>query len=48
LGLYLKEWVLIDDLPIDRIVRELPGELDPFVDRRRGSFLIWWLIDPVA
>ncbi len=32
----LAEWVLIDDLPIDRIVHELPRELDPFVDRRRG------------
>ena len=28
--------VLIDDLPIDRIVHELPSELDPFVDRRGG------------
>ena len=36
LGLYLKEWVRFDDLPIDRIVHELPRKLDPFVDRRRG------------
>ena len=36
LGLYRKEWVLVDDLPVNRIVHELPGELDPFVDRRRG------------
>ena len=28
--------VLVDDLPIDRIVHELPRELDPFVDCRRG------------
>ncbi len=28
--------VLVDDLPIDGIVHELPRELDPFVDRRRG------------
>jgi len=32
----LSEWVLVDDLPIDRIVHELPRELDPLVDRRRG------------
>lgn len=32
----LAEWVLVDDLPIDRIVHELPRELDPLVDRRRG------------
>jgi hypothetical protein len=36
LGLYLKEWILVDDLPIDRIVHELPRELDPFVDRCRS------------
>jgi hypothetical protein len=36
LGLYLKEWVLFDDLPIDCIVHELPSELDPSVDRGRG------------
>ena len=36
LGLYLEEWVLVDDLPIDRVVHELPRELDPLVDRRRG------------
>ena len=34
--LYLEEWALVDDLPIDRIVHELPCELDPFVDRRRS------------
>ena len=28
--------ILVDDLPIDRIVHELPGELDPLVDRRCG------------
>ena len=32
----LRKRILIDDLPIDRIVHELPCELDPFVDRRRG------------
>ena len=36
LGLYFAERVFIDDLPVDRIVHELPCELDPFVDRRRG------------
>jgi hypothetical protein len=36
LGLYVEEWVLVDDLPIDRVVHELPRELDPLVDRRRG------------
>ncbi len=34
--LYLAKRVLFDDLPIDRTVYELPRELDPFVDRRRG------------
>ena len=28
--------ILVDDLPIDRIVHELPRELDPFMDRRRS------------
>ena len=28
-----EEWVLLDDLPIDRIVHELPCALDPLVDR---------------
>ena len=28
--------ILVDDLPIDGIVHELPRELDPFVDRRSG------------
>ena len=32
----LGKGVLVDDLPIDRIVHELPSELDPFMDRRRG------------
>ena len=32
----LAEWVLVDDLPVDGIVHELPGELDPFVDRCRS------------
>jgi hypothetical protein len=36
LGLYLAERILVDDLSVDRIVHELPCELDPFVDRRRG------------
>ena len=36
LGLNLEEWVLFDDLPIDRVVHELPCELDPLVDRRRS------------
>jgi hypothetical protein len=36
LGLYLKERVLFDDFPIDRVVPELPAELDPFVDCCRG------------
>jgi hypothetical protein len=33
LGLYFAERVFIDDLPVDRIVHELPRELDPSVDR---------------
>ena len=33
----IEEWVLLDDLPIDRIVHELPCALDPFVDRRRSD-----------
>ena len=36
LRLYLAEWILINDLPVDRIVHELASELDPFVDRGRG------------
>ena len=32
----IEEWVLVDDLPIDRIMHELPCELDPLVDRRGG------------
>ena len=36
LGLYLEEWVLVDDHPVNRIVHELPREWDPLVDRRRG------------
>ncbi len=36
LRLYLEEWVFLDDLPVDRVVYELPGELDPLMDRRRG------------
>ena len=36
LRLYFAERVFIDDLPVDRIVHELPSEFDPFVDRRRG------------
>ena len=36
LRLYFAERVFIDDLPVDRIVHELPSELDPSVDRRRG------------
>jgi hypothetical protein len=33
----IEEWVLLDDLPIDRIVHELPCALDPLVDRRRSD-----------
>jgi hypothetical protein len=33
LGLYFAERIIIDDLPVDRIVHELLSELDPFVDR---------------
>jgi hypothetical protein len=33
LGLYFTERVFIDDLSVDRIVHELPSELDPSVDR---------------
>ena len=32
----LAEWVLVDDLPVDGVVHELPRELDPFMDRRCG------------
>ena len=32
----LRKRILIDDLPIDRVVHELPRELDPLVDRRRS------------
>jgi hypothetical protein len=35
----LRKRVLIDDLPIDRVVHELPRELDPLVDRRRSHSL---------
>ena len=40
LRLYFAERVFVDDLPVDRIVHELPSELDPFVDRRRGHPLL--------
>ena len=30
----IEEWVLLDDLPIDRTVHELPCALDPLEDRR--------------
>jgi hypothetical protein len=33
----IEEWVLVDDLPIDRIVHELTCALDPLVDRRRSD-----------
>jgi hypothetical protein len=36
LRLYLAERILVDDLPVDRIMHELACELDPFVDRPRG------------
>ena len=36
----IEEWVLLDDLPIDRIVHELPCALDPFVDRRSDPLRI--------
>jgi hypothetical protein len=37
----IQDWVQLGDthsihLPIDRVVHELPSELDTFVDRRRG------------
>ena len=34
LRLYFAERILVDDLLVNRIVHELPSELDPFVDRR--------------
>jgi hypothetical protein len=37
LRFYFAERIFVDDLPIDRVVHELPCELDPFVDRRRGQ-----------
>ena len=37
LRLYFAERVFIDDLPVNRIVHELPRKLNPFVDRRRGD-----------
>ncbi len=36
LRFYFAERIFVDDLPVDCIVHELPCELDPFVDRRRG------------
>jgi hypothetical protein len=36
LRFYFAERIFVDDLPVDRILLELPSELDPFVDRRRG------------
>ena len=35
--LYLAKRVFFDGLPIDRVVYELPRELDPLVDRRAPS-----------